>query len=190
MQGAVTFTPCTNFDAGATVVVACPLTYQLVLGSFTTGDLVPGCYIVVLKLECHNCPEQITYTVNVPDDPDPQNLWDLILAPLPVSVVEYVQSLAGLSGVITLEQLLALIPPSPPDMDISFATTVGDGTTGPFVIVHALGSTDVQAQFRDLPSGFEVGVAWRVVDANTISVEPDDLVALNSLRAYIVRVVN
>lgn len=189
-RGAVTFLPCSiRSRAGGGAITPCPITYQLDEdGQLTTGDLEPGCYIVTIVLDCKKCPENGVHKINVPEL-GPAELLDLITnyGPLPPEVVDYVVSLAGLSGVISEGQLQTLIQLL--DLDTSYAVTVGDGTTGPYVIVHNLNSTDIDVTVRNTASGYAVEAAWRVVDTNTISVEPDVAWASNSRRIYISKVV-
>lgn len=78
VAGGVTFTPCSVLPG---VVVNCPLTYTFddVTGTFTTGDLFPGCYDVRLVFDCVNCPKQPSdYRIIIPDSVNPWSLWGLI----------------------------------------------------------------------------------------------------------------
>lgn len=74
------------------------------------------------------------------------------------------------------------------DNDTSFAGTYGDGTIGPFTVVHNLASIDVDVVVRVISTGYNTLVAWRVVDMNTISVEPDVVWPLASRRIYVEKV--
>lgn len=65
---------------------------------------------------------------------------------------------------------------------------VGDGTTGPFVIVHGLNTTDVNVVVRNIATGYVESIPWRVVDANTVSVEPGVVWAANSRRVLIQKI--
>lgn len=85
--------------------------------------------------------------------------------------------------------IAAALAAIPPDNDTAYAATVGDGTTGPYTVVHNLASEDVSATVRDTATGENILATWRVVDANTIQLEPDVPWPLDSRRVLIQKVV-
>lgn len=97
-------------DDGVGVIAACAITYQLDSdGKLLTEDLEPGCYHVTIALDCRKC-DKATYTIVLPDSMLVLDLWGLIPPPvLNPNPQQYVVSLGGLSGVITLEQLIDLL---------------------------------------------------------------------------------
>jgi hypothetical protein len=75
------------------------------------------------------------------------------------------------------------------DNDTGYAANVGTGSAGPYSVVHSLNSTDITVQLRELAGNSFKLVYWKVVDANTISVEPDETWASNSHRVVVSKVV-
>jgi hypothetical protein len=53
-------------------------------------------------------------------------------------------------------------------------------------INHALGSTEVIAQFRNATSNFEEVLSWRVIDANNIGVTADVAYSASALKVVVV----
>lgn len=74
------------------------------------------------------------------------------------------------------------------DNDTSFAANVGTGSAGPYAVSHSLDSEDVTVQVRELAGGYMVLCAWKVTDADTISLEPDETWASNSHRVIVTKV--
>lgn len=67
-----------------------------------------------------------------------------------------------------------------------FAATLGALAAGvETTITHNLNSTDVGAWFKKVATGFDEGLAWRTIDANTIGVTADMAYAANALRVTV-----
>lgn len=75
------------------------------------------------------------------------------------------------------------------DNDSSFSANVGTGSAGPYSVTHSLNSTDVNVVVRELSGGYLKLTNWKVTDANTISLEPDETWATNSHRVTVIKVV-
>lgn len=68
-----------------------------------------------------------------------------------------------------------------------YANTLAALTAGVELnINHALNTTDVQAMFRDVSSGFDTVLSWRVIDANNIGVTADITYSASALRVVVV----
>ncbi|MFF4027025.1 hypothetical protein ACFYY5_29670 [Nocardia elegans] len=74
------------------------------------------------------------------------------------------------------------------DNDTAYAANVGTGSAGPYTVSHNLGSTDVDVTVRELTGGYMILCSWKVVDSNTISLEPDETWASNSHRVLVTKV--
>lgn len=71
----------------------------------------------------------------------------------------------------------------------AYAANAGTGSAGPYVVTHNLGSTDVDVTVRELAGGYNIMVSWTVVDANNVSLEPDETWASASHRVYVESIV-
>lgn len=70
-----------------------------------------------------------------------------------------------------------------------YSTTIGDGATTTFSLVHNLGSQDVLIQVRRLVDDQVISVQRRAPDENTVEVEFPTAPAIDSYRVQILKVI-
>ncbi len=71
-----------------------------------------------------------------------------------------------------------------------YATNVGTGSAGPYLITHSLGSTDVHVTVRELSGNYVKWTAWKPGTSNPTletSLEPDETWGSNSHRVAITK---
>lgn len=157
--GGVTFAPCSLRSTTAGVLAPCPVWFPIdpVTGNLATPELEPGCYTVIVSLDCTGCVKNQPYDITLPASGS-YTLWGLIAAqiPLPANTNPYVVSVGGLSGVITQQQIA--------DMVGAFAAGsyvhTQNVASGVWTITHNLGqqlvdgttvfSLDYQTQYQNV----------------------------------------
>lgn len=109
---------------------------------------------------------------------------------------EFLCSALTTQGVLGTEAYMPLYDSNPAtkkyvDNAINFygkyTTAIGDGNNKSFTITHNLNSTDVLVILRDSTTGQQILASNTVIDANTIKIELDTVIATNSVNVVITK---